>query len=71
MYTFNEFVITYNVNINFVEYYGIISAFPVSFFGGENHRPVASHRQTSSHNVISSTHRLSAIRTHSVSSDRH
>jgi hypothetical protein len=28
MYTFNEFVITYNVNINFVEYYGIISAFP-------------------------------------------
>jgi hypothetical protein len=28
MYTFNEFVDTYNVNINFVEYYGIISAFP-------------------------------------------
>ena len=28
MYTFNEFVDTYNVNINFVEYYGIISAIP-------------------------------------------
>jgi hypothetical protein len=28
MYTFNEFAITYNDNINFVEYYGIISAFP-------------------------------------------
>jgi hypothetical protein len=26
LYTFNEFVVTYNVNINFVEYYGIISA---------------------------------------------
>ena len=28
MYTFNEFVDTYNVNINFVEYYGIISTIP-------------------------------------------
>jgi hypothetical protein len=28
LYTFNEFVVTYNVNINFVEYYGIISAIP-------------------------------------------
>jgi hypothetical protein len=28
MYTFNEFVNTYNVNINFVEYYGIIRAIP-------------------------------------------
>ena len=28
MYTFNEFAITYNDNINFVEYYGIISAIP-------------------------------------------
>ena len=27
-YTFNEFVVTYNVNINFVEYHGIISAIP-------------------------------------------
>ena len=28
MYTFNEFVDAYNVNINFVENYGIISAIP-------------------------------------------
>jgi hypothetical protein len=28
MYTFNEFVDTYNVNINFVEFYGIIRAIP-------------------------------------------
>ena len=34
---------------------------------GENHRPVASHWQTVSHNVLSSTPRLSGIRTHSVS----
>ena len=33
---------------------------------GENHRPVASHRQTLSHNVVSSTHRLGGIRTHNL-----
>jgi len=37
------------------------------FIGGGNHRP--SHRQTLSHNVISSTPRLSGIRTH-VSGDK-
>jgi len=30
---------------------------------GENHQPVASHWQTSSHNVVSSTPRLSGVRT--------
>ena len=38
---------------------------------GENHRPVASHWQTWSHNVVSSTPCLSGIRTHNFSSDRH
>jgi hypothetical protein len=38
---------------------------------GYNHLPVASHRQTLSHNVVSSTPRLSEIRTHNVSGDRH
>jgi len=38
---------------------------------GENHRPVASHLQTLSHNVVSSTLRLSGVRTHNVSGDRH
>jgi hypothetical protein len=37
----------------------------------ENHRPVLSHWQTSSHNVVSSTPRLNAIRTHNVSGRRH
>ena len=38
---------------------------------GENHRPVASHSQTLSHNVVSSTPRLSGIRTQNISGDRH
>jgi hypothetical protein len=37
----------------------------------ENHRPVASHCQTLSHNVVSSTPHLSGIRTHNLSGDRH
>jgi hypothetical protein len=36
---------------------------------GENHQPTGSHRKTLSHNVVSSTPRLSGIRTRSVSSD--
>jgi hypothetical protein len=38
---------------------------------GENHLPVASHWQTLSHNVISSAPRLSGVRTHNFSGDRH
>jgi hypothetical protein len=37
----------------------------------ENHRPAASHWQTLSHNVVSSTPRLRGIQTHNVSGDRH
>jgi hypothetical protein len=35
----------------------------------KNHQPVASHWQTLSHNVVSSTPRLSGFRTHNVSDD--
>ena len=38
---------------------------------GENHRLAYSHLQTLSHNVVSNTPRLSGIRTHNVSGDRH
>ena len=38
---------------------------------GENHRPVSSHWQTLSHNVVSSTHRLIGIQTQNLSGDRH
>jgi hypothetical protein len=38
---------------------------------GKNHRPTASHRQTLTHNGISSTLSLSGSPTHNVSGDRH
>ena len=36
---------------------------------GENHRPVASHCQTLSHNVVSSTLRMKGVRTYNFSGD--
>ena len=38
---------------------------------GENHQPVSSHWQTLWHNVVSRTPRLSGVRTHNISGDRH
>ena len=38
---------------------------------GETHRSVKCHWQTLSHNVVSSTHRLSMILTHNYSGDRY
>jgi hypothetical protein len=38
---------------------------------GDNYQPVASHWQTLSLNVVSSTPPLSGSRTHNVSGDRH
>jgi hypothetical protein len=38
---------------------------------GENHQPPASHWQTLSHNVLSSTPRLSGKRTCNIKGDRH
>jgi hypothetical protein len=38
---------------------------------GENHRPVASHWQTLSHKVVSSTPRLGGIWSHNISGDKH
>ena len=38
---------------------------------GENHWPAASNCQTWSHNVVSSTHRLSGIWTRNICGDRH
>ena len=37
---------------------------------GENHRPVASHEQTLSHNVELRTPCMSGVRAHNVSGDR-
>jgi hypothetical protein len=38
---------------------------------GKNHWPVASHWQTLTHNIVSSTSRPSGIRTHNFSGHRH
>ena len=38
---------------------------------GEKHRPAASHGQILSHSFVSSTPRLSWIRTHNINGDRH
>ena len=38
---------------------------------GENHWPAACYWQTLSHNVVSSTPRMSGIQTHNVGGDRH
>jgi hypothetical protein len=38
---------------------------------GENHQPVSSHWQTLWHNVVSRTPRLSGVRTHNISDDKH
>ena len=43
----------------------------VSFNSGENHRPAASHLQTLSHNVVSSTPRYERIQTHNFSGERY
>jgi hypothetical protein len=37
---------------------------------GENHRPVASHGETLTYDVVLSTLHLSEIRTHNVSGDK-
>jgi hypothetical protein len=38
---------------------------------GENHRPVASHLQTLSHPVVSSTPHMTRVQTHNFSGDEH
>jgi len=53
----------------FQQYFSYIMS--VSFIDRGNHRPTASHWQTLSHNVVSSTPRLSVIRTHNVNADMH
>jgi len=59
--TFNN--ISYSVEVSFV---GGNRSIP-----GENHRPVASHWQTKTHKVVSSTPGLRGLRIHNFSSDRH
>ena len=59
--TFNNISITSLQSVLLVEETGVPE---------ENHQPAASHWQTLSHNVVSSTPRQSGIRTHNISGDR-
>ena len=61
----------FNTNFNNISVISWQSVLLVEETGapGVNHRPVASHWQTLSHKVVSSTPRLSRIRTHNVSGD--
>jgi hypothetical protein len=61
-FTFNNISVILWLSVLLVEETGV---------PGENHRPVTSHSQALSHNVVPSTPRLSGIQTHNVSGDRH
>ena len=60
--TFNNISVILWSSIFLVEETGVLR---------ENYRPVVSHWQTLSHNVVSSTPRLNRIWTHNVSGDMH
>ena len=60
---------TFN-NISFISWRSVLLV-EETRVSGKTHRPVTSRWQTLSHNVASSTPRLSRIRTHKVSGDKH
>ena len=60
-----EFNTTFN-NISAISWRSVLMV-DETVVPGENHRSVASHWQTLSHNVISNTHRLSGIQTQNFS----
>ena len=64
------FNVTISNNISAISWRSVLLVEETGRFG-ENHRPVASHWQTLSHNVVSSTSRLVGIRTHNFSGDMH
>jgi hypothetical protein len=70
---FGVMVMVFNATFNndsVISCHGSGQFYWVNWNTGENHRPAASHWQNLSHNVESSTHRLSGIRTHNVNGDR-
>jgi hypothetical protein len=66
-------VMVFNATFNNISVISWRSALLVEETGvpGKNHRTVANHWQTLSHNVVSSTSLLNGIRIHNVSGDRH
>ena len=63
------FKATFN-NISFISWWSVLLVEETGA-PGENQRPPARSCQTLSHNVGSSTPRLSGVRTHNVSGDRY
>jgi hypothetical protein len=63
----------FNTTFNYIHVisWGSVLAVKETRVPEKKKRNVASHSQTLSHNVVSSTHRLRGIRTHNVSGDRH
>jgi hypothetical protein len=68
--SYNEYF-EFNATFNNTSVISLQSVINVEEAGvpGDNHRSAASHWQTLSHNVVSSTPRLSGIRAHNVSGD--
>ena len=66
-------VMVFNANFNNITFISWRSVLLVeeTRVPGEKHRPAASHWQTLSHNVVSSTPRLGGIRTYNFSGDSH
>jgi len=64
-----EFNATFN-NISVISWQSVLLTEGTGIHG-VHHGPATSHWQTLSHNVVSSTSRLSGIRTHNISGDRH
>ena len=64
-------LMAFNATFNDISVISWLSVLLVEETGGprENHRPVSSHRQTLSHNVVHLA--LIEIRTHNISGDRH
>jgi len=65
-------VMVFNANFNNISVISWRSVFLVEETGvpGENHRPAASRLQNLAHNVVSSTPRLSVIRTDCIGSSK-
>jgi len=63
------FTVTFN-NISVISWRSVLLVEETGITGG-NHRPVASHLQTLSHNVVSSTPRHERVRTHNFIGGKH
>jgi hypothetical protein len=66
-------VIVFNATFNNISVisWGLVLLVEETGVQGENHRPVTSHCQTLTHNVVSGTPHLRWIRTHNFSGNSH